>query len=123
MLVSTVVLITTVIWVLMILKHFIWDFALQYPRHYLNKGFYGRWGGIEHALLHGFATGCILSPWYGVADAIIHYHIDWAKMKFNRHMDWKPDNSEHFWTLLGVDQMLHYLTYAVLICLYLGGIQ
>lgn len=107
---------------LMILKHFVCDFPLQYPRHYLNKGTYGKWGGIEHSLIHGIATALILNPILGIIDMAIHYHIDWAKMNLNKHYGWKPDNSEKFWTLLGIDQLLHYLTYVLLIHLYFHGI-
>ena len=119
---TEILLLVLIIQTLLILKHFICDFVLQYPRHYLNKGTYGKWGGIEHAAIHGIGTALILSPILGLIDFFVHYHIDWAKMKLNKHMGWKPDNSEHFWTLLGVDQLLHYLTYVVLIYLYLHGI-
>lgn len=45
---------------------------------------------------------------------IVHYHIDWAKMNINRKMGWKDENSE-FWVLLGADQLLHYLTYVLMV--------
>jgi hypothetical protein len=118
---NDIILLTTIIWVAMLLKHFVCDFLLQYPRHYLNKGIYGRWGGIEHAAIHGIATAILLNPILGIVDFIIHYHIDWAKMKVNSHMGWKPDNSEHFWSLLGLDQLLHYITYTIMIYIYLTG--
>lgn len=107
---------------LMVIKHFICDFPLQYPRHYKNKGTYGHRGGIEHASIHGIATAVILSPFFGLLDAIIHYHVDWAKMRLNAHYGWKPDNSEKFWTLLGADQLLHYMTYVFLIHYYTRGV-
>ena len=116
---ETAIWLYTLIMSLMIVKHFICDFVLQYPRHYLNKGTYGKWGGIEHALIHGVATAIILNPLLGLIDALIHYHIDWAKMSINKKMGWKPDNSEHFWTFLGLDQLLHYLTYVGLIYSFL----
>lgn len=64
-------------------KHFICDYPLQFPRHYLNKGTYGKWGGIEHALIHAAGTFLILGFWAAIIDLIVHYHVDWAKMRLN----------------------------------------
>lgn len=105
---------------LFILKHFICDFPLQKPYQYLNKGIYGHMGGILHAFIHGIGTWAIqiaygLPWWLPFVDAIVHYHIDWAKMRLNSHWKLKADNSEYFWWLLGIDQMLHYLTYVGII--------
>lgn len=109
---------------LFIIKHFLCDFVFQYPRHYLNKGIYGAWGGIEHALIHGIGTFiCFLfigldvhsSLIAGLIDTVIHYHIDWFKMKCNAIKGYKCDTHEEFWVLLGLDQMLHYLTYVILV--------
>lgn len=99
-----------------IVKHFICDFPLQRPIHYLNKGTYGHRGGIYHAAIHAAGTllvclGFGLPLWLALIDLVVHYHIDWAKMRINSHYKLKPDNSEYFWHLLGIDQMLHYLTY------------
>src|ERR1700679_790022 len=102
----------------LIVKHFVCDFPLQaFPWMYRNKGTYGHLGGIIHAAVHLFATYFILSfftEWAlfaGIIDFFIHYHIDWAKMNLGKKLNLKPDNSEWFWILLGLDQLLHYLTY------------
>jgi hypothetical protein len=50
-------------------------------------------------------------------DAFLHYHIDWAKMNINKQCGWKADTHEEFWWLLGVDQLLHALTYIGLVAL------
>ncbi|HPX88498.1 MAG TPA: DUF3307 domain-containing protein [Methylophilaceae bacterium] len=100
-------------------KHFICDFPLQAtPWMYRNKGTYGHVGGLAHSALHGLGTFVILIYWlglhawvYALTDAVIHYHIDWAKMNTNRYFNLKPDNSEWFWISLGFDQLLHHLTY------------
>src|SRR5205809_532082 len=102
------------------IKHFICDFPLQWAYQYKNKGTYGHPGGILHAAIHGAGTLVVclifgLPAWLALADAVIHYHIDWAKMRLNAHWGLKPDNSEYFWWLLGLDQLLHYLTYAGLV--------
>lgn len=100
---------------LFIVKHFVCDFLLQFPRHYLNKGRYWAWGGIEHALIHGVGTLLVLNPVAALVDMLVHYHIDWAKMNINRYYKLTPTNSENFWRLLGLDQTLHLLTYIGLV--------
>lgn len=102
--------------VALIIKHFICDFPLQRPFHFLNKGKYGHPGGISHASIHAFGTfivcvGFGLPVWYAAIDLIIHYHVDWLKNQLNDKWQLKPDN-KYFWWLLGADQLAHYLTYA-----------
>lgn len=105
-----------IVLVAFIIKHFICDFPLQYPRHFLNKGKYGHWGGIEHSLIHAVGTlliclGFGLPIWFACIDFLIHYHVDWSKNQLNDRFKLKPDN-KYFWWLLGADQLAHYLTYA-----------
>lgn len=113
---------TTLLFLLLTTKHFVIDFLLQTPYQYLNKGKYGHLGGILHASLHGLATLLIMllvMPSMALLlagiDAIVHYHIDWAKVKVNTHYGLTPDNSEKYWWLLGFDQFLHYVTYVGLV--------
>lgn len=110
---------------LLFTKHFIVDFPLQKPYQYLNKGTYGHPGGMLHAWLHGFGTMIVfafflninIAVMLGIVDAVIHYHIDWAKMKLNKKLGWGPTTHEQFWWLLGLDQYLHALTYIGLVAL------
>lgn len=106
------------------IKHFICDFPLQmFPWLYQNKGRYFHPGGIVHAGLHGVGTFIVLSfflnssdsLFYALIDTLLHYHIDWTKMNLTRHYQLKPDNSEWFWFFLGLDQLLHHLTYFMII--------
>lgn len=109
------------------IKHFVCDFPLQAnPWMYRNKGTYGHLGGIIHALIHGVGTFIVLSFWlglgawlYAIADAVIHYHIDWAKMNTSKRFNLTADNSEWFWILLGFDQLLHHITYFVIVAIAL----
>lgn len=103
-------------------KHFIIDFPLQNRYQWSNKGTYGHPGGIIHAALHGLGTGVILfyftdigtASLLGALDMLIHYHVDWAKMKLNSKMRLTPADS-NFWVLLGLDQLLHQLTYIAIL--------
>ena len=100
----------------LIVKHFVCDFPLQTsPWMYANKGTYGHFGGIAHALVHGLGTWLVLGFWAGVIDAVVHYHVDWLKVNANRHYGLTPSNSDWFWILLGADQLAHMLTYIALV--------
>ena len=110
----------TILLILLLLqiKHFIVDFPLQNPYQWKNKGTYGHPGGILHSQLHANATFLILifftnvltAVILAVIDFLIHYHVDWAKMKLNAKLRLTPTD-EKFWWLLGLDQLLHQLTY------------
>lgn len=105
------------------IKHFICDFPLQAnPWLYRNKGIYMHPGGIAHAGIHAIGTLLVLAPFigslsmlYAAIDMLVHYHIDWAKMKISNHYDLQPTNSERFWILLGLDQLLHHMTYFAIV--------
>lgn len=100
-------------------KHFVVDFLLQTPFQYLNKGKYLHTGGLVHCVLHGIASFIITAIMFDASiakivffiDCLVHYHIDYAKVKINTYFKLKPDNSEKYWWLLGFDQFLHSLTY------------
>lgn len=107
---------------LLFIKHFIVDFPLQNKYQWSNKDKYGHPGGLLHASLHGLAT-MLCFWWYaplaciylGLIDAVIHYHVDWAKMNLNSKMGWGPTTHEQFWWLLGADQLAHAATYIFLV--------
>lgn len=105
-------------------KHFFVDFVTQVPFYYLNKGKLFHPGGMLHAGEHGAGTFLILmvtayftqlSPrdiiLLAFADSAIHYIIDFAKVNINQKYGWTATNSENFWILTGLDQLLHQLTY------------
>lgn len=128
---------TTIIVILLLLslKHFVADALLQTPYQFMNKGQYGHWGGILHAAIHGIGTllcflpfgfGFVVCLALGVVDALIHYHIDWAKMnlgsaKYSKmtfdHEGKKAlciyDNKFFYWLI--ADQCLHFTTYILLV--------
>lgn len=106
-------------------KHFIIDFPLQGPYQYKNKGTYGHPGGLLHSAIHFVGTSLVfiwVTPYafiYGIIDAFVHYHIDWAKMNLNKRYGWTATTHEQFWWLMGLDQYLHGLTYIILVFVYL----
>lgn len=108
---------------LFVIKHFFVDFVFQTPYMYLNKGIYGHPGGLLHSLEHTLVTAVILYSTVSLVvaitgacvDFLAHYHIDYSKVKINTLFKLKPDNSEWYWILLGLDQLLHMITYIVII--------
>ncbi len=106
-------------------KHLLCDFPLQTPYQFTNKGTYGHAGGLLHAAIHGVGT-IIALLWFvplflvlklALLDAVIHYHIDWAKNKINRRYNLRPTSGQGFWITFGVDQYLHAMTYVLIVCL------
>lgn len=109
---------------LFVVKHFVVDFLLQTKWQWSNKHKLGHPGGIFHSWLHGITTVLILTHFkvepsvcfiIGSIEWIVHYFIDYFKMVAGICTGWKCDNSPYFWWLLGFDQLLHYLTYIVII--------
>jgi len=111
---------------LLFTKHFVLDFVTQTPYQWMNKGTYGHMGGILHSWLHAFGTSLILCPLIGlgflnvspmvvlalcIAEFVIHYHTDWAKMNINKKMGWGANTHHQFWVLTGFDQLVHNMTY------------
>jgi hypothetical protein len=102
-------------------KHWYIDFVDQSMDEVNNKGHYGKWLGIRHSLKHAGATFIIflmfVSSWMAlviaIIDLVIHYHTDWAKMNYGNRDMYDPA----FWNHLGLDQMVHQLTYILLILL------
>lgn len=107
---------TWVILSLLFVKHFLADFVWQTDQMVVEKGQYGKWGGIQHSGLQGALTYVILMHFLNIQacamlaifDAVIHYHVDWSKMNITKNYTIKD---KQFWFWLGLDQLLHALTY------------
>lgn len=109
------------IW-LLLAKHYICDFPLQSKEMIMYKGKYGHPLGINHSLYHVIGTMCVLilftdpmiATAIGIADGLLHYHIDWLKSNYGE----KDIKTNKFWCHLGLDQLAHqfvYLTIAVVL--------
>jgi hypothetical protein len=100
-------------------KHFVADFILQRRYQFMNKGTYGHPGGILHAGIHGLGTLLVLvfflslqaSVLIMLCEMVIHYHIDWAKVRWNKRLNLDPKEGNEYWFLFGFDQYLHHMTY------------
>lgn len=120
---ETAIIILAAVVVLM-LKHTIADFFLQTPFQYSNKGTYGHPGGLLHSGIHVALTPLVylvIAPasllfalGLTLGEFAIHYHVDWAKEQFT-HRNGLGPKTAGFWYTLGVDQLLHGLTYVAII--------
>lgn len=102
-------------------KHFLIDFVFQGPWMYLNKGKWMHPGGLAHAGLHAWATLAIVAPthtpmmyWIFLGEFVIHYLMDYTKVNINKHYGWGANTHSEFWILLGVDQLVHTMTYVAI---------
>lgn len=108
----------------LLVKHFVCDFALQTPYQIRGKGIYGHPGGLIHAGLHAIGTlpvflvippGWELGAVLVAAEFAIHYHIDWLKERVVRWRGWTAVSGGAFWIVIGLDQLLHQLTYVAMV--------
>ena len=110
------------------LKHFACDFALQTPRQIQAKGIYGRPAGLEHSGLHAITSVPALlvlthSPLaiiiVVVCEFLVHYHVDFAKAQIDKSQGF-TDTSRAYWVVFGLDQMVHQMTYLVIVTVFLA---
>ena len=111
------------------IKHCYADFVLQTYMQTIKKGVWLDPIGISHTLDHVYCTlialllfsfivplgvGAILLT--AVVEGIIHYLVDYTKVKYGSKDNTKP----LFWTQFGLDQLAHQVTYlgmvAYLLC-------
>lgn len=110
----------------LLVKHAVADFLLQTSYQRATKGTYGAPGGFTHCLTHVALTAPILAifPGLGLAfgaallagEFIVHYHLDWLKDQMVRRHGWTSHDTA-FWWALGIDQLMHGLTYVALLLL------
>ncbi len=115
--------------VALLVKHFIADFCVQSDAMVSGKGVYGDRNGIAHAVMHSAMTLAVLllfgvGLWVGLAlagiEAIIHYHVDWAKARFID--DHANDPSKRpYWLAVGADQLIHHLTLLAIAAVVVAG--
>ncbi len=108
----------------LLVKHAIADFFLQTKYQWSNKGRYGHPGGILHAIIHiAFSAPILLmlpppDAMYGAtvlaAEFLVHYHCDWLKEQVVRRNSW-TFTDDAFWRAMGVDQLVHGLTYLAMV--------
>lgn len=113
----------TLLYIAFFIKHFLADFPLQTQWMIREKGHWGKLGGIVHSGVHAILTVAVLSLFSieptvaasaGALDFVSHYHIDGLKMYVGNKTGWTPSDNQ-FWIAIGLDQLFHYLTYALIV--------
>ena len=117
--------------ILLQVKHLFADFFLQTQRMLAGRDEYLHIGRAQHAGLHGlfsaFALLLVGAPLgftlaICLAEAVLHYHIDWGKGCYSARKQNSPTDAA-YWRAFGTDQLLHQLTYVAMVWLwaaYLG---
>lgn len=104
-------------------KHLFADFFFQTQRMLGNRGCYLHFGRLQHAGLHGglsWIALLVMRVPMGVAlviclvETLVHFHIDWAKGRHAAATGQGPEQAA-FWRAFGVDQLMHQLTYVVML--------
>ena len=108
---------------LLIVKHSYADFTIQTYQQTVRKGIYRDPIGISHSMDHVWTTLIALLIFsfvhplsaytaIGIAavEGIVHYHIDWIKVRYGLKDQTKP----MFWTQFGLDQLAHHVCYLII---------
>ncbi len=114
-------MVTEVLLVLILfqVKHLVADFLLQTQYILENRRKYGHPGGLLHVGYHVAGSAiCLLAAGCDIrtlvvlmaTEALIHYHLDWAKDNFVASKSLTTTQAG-FWNMLGFDQLLHQFTY------------
>jgi hypothetical protein len=106
------------------IKHCYADFRLQTYMQTVKKGVWLHPIGISHSVDHAWCSLVailIFSLWWTISlplailvvsiEAVLHYIIDFTKVKYGSKDQTKPI----FWTQFGLDQLAHQLTYIAII--------
>jgi hypothetical protein len=65
---------------------------------------------VSWVLVYLFTQDIQLTSWIAAGEFIVHYHMDWIKVKVGTRFRLTPDD-QRFWWLTGLDQWVHQMTY------------
>ena len=117
-----------VLMLLLQVKHYVADFVIQTYAQTVRKGIYRDPVGISHSIDHinGSLIVLLLASFIiplhlplvlalCIIEGILHYHIDYIKVKYGV----KDLTKSLFWNQFGMDQFAHQLTYLLMILILL----
>ncbi len=106
------------------IKHWYADFKIQTYMQTVKKGVWLDPIGISHSLDHAVATLVVLMIFslmhplgagaivlLALLEGVIHYAIDYIKVKYGCKDNTKP----LFWNQFGLDQLAHQVTYLAMV--------
>jgi Protein of unknown function (DUF3307) len=110
------------------IKHWYADFKIQTYMQTVKKGVWLHPVGISHSMEHMIGSLAILLVfsffvplnlpvvvWLSLLEGILHYIIDFVKVKYGCKDNTKP----LFWNQFGLDQLAHQITYLGMVCILL----
>lgn len=119
---------TIILLLLLQIKHWYADFKIQTYMQTVKKGVWLHPVGISHSLEHAassmamlliFSLFVFINPitiiWLCLLEGILHYTIDFVKVKYGCKDNTKP----LFWNQFGLDQLAHQITYLAMVCILL----
>lgn len=114
---------TLVLLLLFQIKHWYADFKIQTYMQTVKKGVWLNPVGISHSIDHAWTTlvallvfnflvpiSAVVILVIAIIEAIIHYVIDFVKVKYGCKDNTKP----LFWNQFGLDQLAHQITYLII---------
>ncbi len=114
--------------VLLQIKHWYADFVIQTYMQTVKKGVWLHPVGISHSCDHVWTTLVALFAFsfihyinpitiviISIVEGVIHYFIDFVKVKYGCKDNTKP----LFWNQFGMDQLAHQLTYLAMVYILL----
>lgn len=113
------------------IKHFVADYMLQTRWMLVGKSSFAKPGGYVHVGIHALGSLVVLVL-AGVpggimavllaAEAVVHYLIDFGKAAWSKN---RPADitSAPFWAAHGADQLLHQITYAVMVYVVIKSVD
>ena len=114
---------TLVLLLLFQIKHWYADFKIQTYMQTVKKGVWLNPVGISHSIDHAWTTlvallvfnflvpiSAVVILVIAIIEAIIHYIIDFVKVKYGCKDNTKP----LFWNQFGLDQLAHQITYLII---------
>jgi hypothetical protein len=110
---------------LLLVKHAIVDVGIQRHLGWMGKEKYFSKLAQMHYVGHGIGTFLVLSGTgivpaliAGVVDWWCHWQIDYTKSRINHTYKITASNKIYWW-ILTIDQLLHYLTYLIIVQLFI----
>lgn len=104
-------------------KHVLGDYVFQNAYILEHRRIWGHPGGVLHVAIHAALTLPLLlvAGVQGVlffaillGEALFHYHVDWVKDGWINQTG-LTSSDKLYWWLTGTDQMLHQLSYLVIV--------
>ena len=104
-------------------KHVLGDFVLQNSYILNHRRIWGHPGGLLHVAIHAVLTLPLLlaagvhGPLFFailIGEAVFHYHVDWLKDQWIHRAQLTAQDKQYWW-LLGIDQLLHQISYLVIV--------